>query len=485
MKLDNIKREHKNYFIKRYVEPLQIEQHFEFVEKPSTLSLKFKELLVTQKSCVALLVLDFENNFSLYYPYEEDKRNQFEKFDLPEDEKPLVFELESPEKLFAYTRQTLALIYSNKKVKLFEQYMMGVKVELDLDIQAKMIVGKSRKFHILLEDTSIIVVDEMGVKLEEEGDKTLFTEEIPKVNKEIIFKKFGIDCLGDLWLLEEETQLLYHFLKTKFYANSKDIKLSFDAFDSNTNWSTFYVEWELPSDTKVEIDLSVDDGVIQTFTNLPTILLYDFKGQVLHVKIRFYSNVEEENAHTLSPSIKELRATFNEKSYVEYLPNYYQQDKEVLSRYLSIFQESMFGLEQKIEKNSELLNPMLCDEEYLAWLSTLLGIQRDFRWEEKRWRIFLSKLPQLYKGLGTKKVMQEVIALYCDEVPKIEDEFVDKPWDFCVSLSAKKLEVPKDTEVIESLIEAFKPAHTFGRLSKDDKEHFIVEKSFLTMNTKL
>lgn len=485
MKLDDIKHEHKNYFVKRYVEPLEIEQHFEFVENESTSLLKFKELLVTQKSCIALLVLNFENNFSLYYPYEQEKRNQFEKLNLPKDEKPLVFEVESGGKLFAYAGQVLALIYANKKVKLFEQYNMQVNIELSFDAQAKMIVGRDRKFHILLENNTIVVLDERGTKLEEMGDEMLFQEDIPTVNKEITFKKFGIDCLGDLWLIEEETGHLYHFLKTKFYASSKDIELSFDAFDSHTNWSTFYVDWELPFGTKVEVDLRVDDGVTQSFINLPTILLYDFRGQVLHVKIRLYSNIAEENAHHFSPTIKEFKVTFNEKPYVEYLPSYYQQDKEVLSRYLSIFQEIMSELEQKIEKSSELLNPMLCDEEYLAWLSTLLGIQRDFRWEEKRWRIFLSRLPEFYKGLGTKKIMQEVITLYCDERPKIEDAFENQPWTFCVTLSAKKLERHTDREVIESLIEAFKPAHTFGRLARDDKEHFIVEKSFLAMNTKL
>jgi len=116
----------------------------------------------------------------------------------------------------------------------------------------------------------------------------------------------------------------------------------------------------------------------------------------------------------------------------------------------------------------------------------LLGTTRDHRWEEQAWRNFLSELPELYKTLGTKSSMERAIFIYCGEIPEIDDAISDSPWSFCVQLSNEIVKNNKDVSVIESIIEAFKPAHTIARLAIGyDKEAFTVGDSFLTLNTKI
>ncbi len=477
-------QEYENYFIKRYVDPLEVPNQFTFILDENIENIITKDMVVIPEGCISLLILDLDDLFYLYYPYANIGKLQ--RIKLPDGEDPLVYNsMYSGKKQFAYTHQTLALIYDDKVIKLFQPHRDVMEKIIDFESQPKKIVAKNGNFYILLDTDKVVVIDMDGEIVVDDNDDydQMFDHKESRLTYDIDIRTLEVDCSENLWALSDADQQLYHFIKTPYYEPAKIFEQSFDSFRDSTMWSNLYIDGEFPDGTIVEIEVKAVDGISQKFTNMSNILLYDFQGRQLEVKVVLHSDA----MHTLTPTIHSIRVTFDQKPYIDYLPSYYQQDKEVLSRYLSIFQNIMGELEADIDKRSEMLDPLLCDSEYLEWLSSLVGIARDYRWEEEKWRHFLARASHLYRGLGTKKAMIEAIYLYCGEEPKIDD--LEEPFEFCVRLSGDKTESKRDVEVIESIIQAFKPAYTSGRLYIDhglsEKKEFIVGESVLSYNTEI
>ena len=475
----------KQMYEKQYEVPVEIPSHFVWEEALDYLPIFCREMQVIEGGCISLLILDKHNNFLLYYPFEE--KQTFVKVDLPESEKPKVFmQRRSGRKLFAYTSSRLALIYKNKKVKFFNIENKMHSVSVTLPDEAVRIVSKAEKFYVRLKNKKIFIFSLDGDLLEKDStDLHPFRVKKPIVeDDDVSIGAFGRDCHDNIWLIDEKNHMLKQYIKTVAYKEKVDVSYTFSSESDYTQWSKLYIDWEQPKGTAVEVEVNVDSKEVERFSTKSNMLLYAYEGRSLHVKL----TLKSDESKRVTPKIYAIKTIINEKPYVEYLPAHYQKDeeKEVLSRYLSIFQEVMGDFEKKIEKSEIMLDPQKCDEEYLEWLSTLLGTTRDHRWEEQSWRNFLSELPELYKILGTKECMKRAIALYCDERPEIEEYFDGKPWTFCVHLSDKIIKNERDVEVIESIIEAFKPAHTNARLFIGyDEEAFMVGNSFLTLNTKI
>ena len=306
-----------------------------------------------------------------------------------------------------------------------------------------------------------------------------------------------IDCLGNVWVLNKKKEL-YQFLNSGIYKKTKQRKFIFKEESEpdpltgekkliKHRWTNLYIDCKVPLDTSINIKITCNNKT-EIYKNSSNIYLYDFEGDKLEVEVFLETNDE-----VLSPVIYSIRVDVDKSSYIEYLPSYYKSvdplSLETLYRYLAMHQNIMESFENDIEKSYELLSPSLCDSNYLDWLSNLIGLSRDYRWEESKWREFLAEVPRLYKGLGTKKTMEEAIKLYCGERPIINDNMENKPFDFCVKLSSEKTERKEDIEVIESIIWAFKPAYTVGRLfidhGLDKNKEYIVGKSVLPFHTEI
>jgi len=466
----------------RYEIPIEIPSHFVWEKDLEYAGMVLKDMQVIDEGCVALLLLNSENQFLLYYPDESEQK--YIEVPLPKSEKPKAYgQSKSGEQLFAYARGNVALIYDNKEVKFFNTERKTEAVIVKLPSEAVKIITKDQKFYLLLKNKKIFVYALDGtVMVDEPADKKIFELKKPKVENDVSIGAYGRDCLENIWLINENTQELEYYLKTLAYEDDMTLEHTFIKDNAYTVWSNLYIEWDRSEGTEVEIEVHVDSEDPEIFSQASNILLYDYVGTALSVKV----TLKSDSKHRKTPKIYALRVKIDQKRYSDYLPAYYQQDKEVLSRYLSIFQDIMGDFEHKIEKSEVMLDPQKCDEEYLEWLSTLLGTTMDHRWEEQAWRDFLSALPELYKTLGTKESMEKAIFIYCGERPEIDDAIADSPWTFCVQLSDEIVKNHKDVSVIESIIEAFKPAHTIARLAIGyDKEAFTVGDSFLTLNTKI
>lgn len=472
----------KEIYTQHYETALEIPSHYIWKKKSTFIGKRLKDMHVIDEGCISLFTLSQNNRFALFYPFESEQ--QVIPFRIPRDEKPKAFDQDkSGEKLFAYASWTVALLYKSKVIKFFHVERREKAVSVNLSQEAMKVISKDQKFYVLLKNKKILVFSLLGKVLKNESaEMEIFECKKPELQSEGDIGAFGWDCADDVWIINEKDHRLEQYLKTKVYANKAEFDHTFISESEDTNWSKLKIDWELPEDTAVKIAVSIDGKEAQHFDSMPNMLLYDFVGTSLKVKLTLLS----QGLHYHTPKVYALNAIVNEKLYSDYLPAYYQQDKEVLSRFLSIFQEVMNGFEEKIEKSAEMIDPLYCDESYLAWLSQLLGTNRDYRWETRRWRQFLAALPKLYRDLGTRQSMSDAIEIYCDEIPEIRDDFEDAPWTFCVYMSDKIVKNERNVEVIESIIEAFKPAHTTGKLSLAyDSEAFMLGQSSLTLNTKI
>ncbi len=509
-----MRKKDRKFLVKNYAVAKKIPYRYEKSEvyPDTTISgiKPIKALSVSRESCRFLLILSKDTKVYLYYPFERSLDEIILPSTATAPNMPLVFKQSSSDKkrLFAYTSGTLVLLYE-KSIKFFRN---GVQIK-SLTRNAKepqKIVGLYGKFYVLYKNSSTEVFDINAIILKDVPiDASLFTEPKPtlEAKPKPTIKSFGYDCLEDLWVLEK-TKGLQYYKKQTHHKSVHDLdKIVFPLpvpatptrcldlrsedvdTDDNTKWSDLRIISDMPEGTGIVVEVSA--GVkTEHFTDTVDIPLYGYVGEKLEVNITLKSSP----GGTLSPTVYSVKVTINQTPYVEHLPAYYQENQETLSPYLSIFQNIMDGFEEQIEKSHlKMLDPLCCDEEYLGWLSSLLGIARDYRWAEDKWRKFLEEAPSLYAGLGTKASMQRAIELYYGEKPEIDDGDPEcdndseiNCWFFCVSLHKKNIDNQRDAEVIASIIEAFKPAHTsYQLLVSYGKEAFVLGESFLDKSTQI
>ena len=515
----------RKFLIKNFTVPKKIPYRYEKSEVYPDASImpnikSIKALSVSRESCRFLLILSKDTKIYLYYPFGKS----LEEILLPNTaitpNKPLVIKptLSDKKRFFAYTSGTLVLLYENV-IKFFRNGLHIKSLTRNTKDPQK-IVGLYGKFYILYTNSSIEEFDINAIILKDiEVDASLFTEPEPtlEVEPKPTIKSFGYDCLENLWVLEKTKGLQYYKKQTHHKSvqdldeivfplavnmeeKTKCLDLHSENVDTddNTIWSDLRIDADMLEGTGIVVKVS--NGLkTDTFTDTLNMPLYGYVGEKLRVSITLKSST----GGTLSPTVYSVKVTINQTPYVEHLPAYYQEKQETLSPYLSMFQNLMEGFEEQIEKSHlKMLDPLCCDEEYLGWLSSLLGIARDYRWTEDKWRKFLDEAPTLYAGLGTKASMVRAIELYYGEEPEIKDDYGvstnsnppcdsceknnENCWFFCVSLSGKEIDNQRDAEVIASIIEAFKPAHTSYKLLVGyRKEAFVLGESFLDKSTQI
>ncbi|OQY24158.1 MAG: hypothetical protein B6I34_03890 [Anaerolineaceae bacterium 4572_32.1] len=129
--------------------------------------------------------------------------------------------------------------------------------------------------------------------------------------------------------------------------------------------------------------------------------------------------------------------------YLAYLPALYHDD-EFLARFLMLFESFWAPIERQIDHLSFYLDPKLTPPDFLPWLASWLDLTLDERWPEEKQRQMMCAAVPLYRKRGTKRGLQEYLELYTGVKPQI------------VERRAQNF----NRRVIESIIEAEKPAHT-------------------------
>jgi phage tail-like protein len=181
---------------------------------------------------------------------------------------------------------------------------------------------------------------------------------------------------------------------------------------------------------------------------------------------------------------------------LQYLPAIYQADP-FIGQFLAAFEKVLLGREDDVDAPSRGLeeiiagldtffDPTQTPKEFLSWLSgwTALGLRADL--DEAKQRDFIANIIQLYRWRGTKKNLQDLLAIFTIATPTIvedlpqfqigvrstigQDTYLDRPHFFVVTISLPKSlqnqpqELARQMEIASALIDLEKPAHTFYRL---------------------
>ncbi len=292
---------------------------------------------------------------------------------------------------------------------------------------------------------------------------------------------FDTDCLGNLWLLNDGKVM--KFVRRGFYERTLVQKLEFDSFKEDTLWNRLEMDASMQEHATLEI-LVESDTKTELFVNSTDMLLYGHKGEKLAVTLTLISD----STRTASPEINLVKVVFDAAAYIDYLPAFYKEEPETLHRYLSIFQSISDDLAASVKSMERMIDPDLCDETFLSWLSTWLGLQRDYRWQERQWRDFLKQAPKLYAMSGTKEGLSDLIEIYTGKKPQIEEyNEPGKYFFFCVRIDPDAMNEGADIEVVRAIVDGYKPAHTRARVvvgyEMDETPQITVGESVLPFNT--
>ncbi len=357
----------------------------------------------------------------------------------------------------------------------------------NLDTQTELL-----KFSMLNENNFVIQVKSEGLYYID----NLNTRVEPIFNKDV--SEFETDCKGRVWLLSEGS--LYHFHQDIRYKQPSVFFEKFYSFEETTQWHSLIIKADIPEGTRMEVIADTEHGPTvphinskhfnketQHFINEKNILLYQEIGKRLLVKVSLYSD----STQVYTPTIFSIKTLFNKSSYLDFLPAYYSEDSESLYRFLAIFQNLMDETSLTIDTLAESLELSSTNDEFLTWLSQWLGLVRDHRWPQEKWREFLQRAPEFFQKSGTKEGLIEMIKLYSGKVPEIEEYFdnsekrTKNPFFFCVKIDADFSEL--ETAVITSIIEEFKPAYTQAKLVLNnnlrDNPNLILNESVLEYNS--
>jgi len=233
----------------------------------------------------------------------------------------------------------------------------------------------------------------------------------------------------------------------------------------------------------------------------PTDALLNAEGRYLWLYVELIGSERH------APVIRSLEVHFPRQSFLEYLPAIYQQDeptKDFLARYLSIFQSVLDKTDRHIANAARSLDAGSASGPSLNWLLGWLGIEAKDYWTEEQLRELLRKAPYIYGLRGTKRAMEELIAIYTGERPIIleydqvkplkenpelgevaERLYAAEPHVFNVLVKAEHADTEMKRITLQQMIDAFKPTFAVCKLVVLQPWVYMDLHSYLGVNTVL
>jgi phage tail-like protein len=166
-------------------------------------------------------------------------------------------------------------------------------------------------------------------------------------------------------------------------------------------------------------------------------------------------------------------------SYLQYLPAIYSED-DFSGRFLRIFEEIIKPVQSMINDIYFYFDLNTTPESFLPWLASWLGLVLDERWTDDQRRQLIKSAVELYRWSGTIHGLSEYLRIYTGVEPKITEFGTDQGMRlggasklgaqtqiggqgniFCFTVELNLSDKQElDTDIIKSIIEIQKPAHT-------------------------
>ena len=172
------------------------------------------------------------------------------------------------------------------------------------------------------------------------------------------------------------------------------------------------------------------------------------------------------NGHGGPPRLRRrLPPDYKTSSYLQYLPPIYQDDP-FTGRFLLIFESILDPLDRVIDQIHHYFDPLLAPEPLLPWLASWVDLVLNEKWSLERRRALVRHAAELYRWRGTRRGVSEYIRIYTGFIPLIDEPGREQsgepalpPHVFRVILDVPDPELI-NRELLETIIEAEKPAHT-------------------------
>lgn len=178
--------------------------------------------------------------------------------------------------------------------------------------------------------------------------------------------------------------------------------------------------------------------------------------------------------------------------YIRYLPRVYQEQDELMGRFLMLFESFWAPIEGQIDNIPLYFDPALTPLKLLPWLATWVDLTLDDHWPEAKRRQLLKAAVSLYRKRGTRRGLREYLEIYTGAQVQISEHgahnmllgpearlglgvalgTLNMPHTFTVTVflppasgvvatAAEHERYEADRRrMIETIIEAEKPAHT-------------------------
>jgi phage tail-like protein len=353
--------------------------------------------------------------------------------------------------------------------------------------------------------------------------------------------------LTDNWIIK-------FVMEERFASNGNYISTVIDSGINALQWHKYVLECAIPDPENSSIEISYFASDTEEMpaegqwikTDLPNpsdALMFEARGRYLRFKIQLSTTKNNNNNnHRLrsTPVIWRIRAYLPRLSYLRYLPVVYQEDRrsrEFLERFLSLF-ETFFNQIDELSF-TKYIDPKSTSDEFLPWLASWLALAYDENWPKENFRKLLEKAPYLYKMRGTRRGLEETIAIFldssssnsetkrkkieCPEDPSsdsIDKEEMDQqastlwdskykfmiyesfqinrkdisedykrlfctdPYTFCVLLNPRYVDANK-YKIIKKIVQDQKPAHTVGNTVLLQPWFYLGMHTYLGINTVL
>jgi len=260
-------------------------------------------------------------------------------------------------------------------------------------------------------------------------------------------RKLISDPIGNLYVINDKDKLALldrdelNLQNKNGYFEGTYISKPIDSQIYDTYWHRLLLEGEFEKGTQVDFHYFVsnnkDEGpkdsesnkwlnciskgsAIQGSNKRDALFIDNIKGRYIWFKI-ILSGTEK-----LSPAVKSVTIFFPRVSYLDYLPDIYQEDsvsKGLLERFLAIFESIFYEIDFTIDHISRYFDTRGAPPEFLSWLASWLDVSIDEDWPEDKKRLFIRNAISLYKKRGTRECLEESIELFTGKKPFVIERF--------------------------------------------------------------
>jgi phage tail-like protein len=127
-----------------------------------------------------------------------------------------------------------------------------------------------------------------------------------------------------------------------------------------------------------------------------------------------------------NPALAGIRVTYPRPSMLDLLPAFWRRDAEAADRaerYLALFEGVYSELDGRVDALPAFFDPRTVPAEALDWLGAFLDVAFDQRLKEPLRRRLLAEMPNLYRRRGTVSALETMVSIVAEAEVRIVESF--------------------------------------------------------------